>query len=126
MAFYNRQSRDPSAVDTRRSSSDDVVVPLLVTIAITALVVAGIYFFPRNPTRVADTSVGPAVTQLTEPSLHRRHRRNASRVRRKRRFLVSDEVGDAGQTPVLSRVLAQRPAWSDSKRAVHLSARSRA
>ena len=65
---YNGQSRDPTAVDTRRSSSDDVVVPLLVTIAITALVLAGIYFFASGTANVADTSVGPAVTQLTEPS----------------------------------------------------------
>ena len=68
MAFYNQQPRDPSAIDPRRSSSDDMVIPLLVTIAITALVVAGIYFFASEPTRVADTSVVLAVTQLTEPS----------------------------------------------------------
>jgi hypothetical protein len=65
---YNGQSRHPSAADTRRSSSDDVVVPLLVTIVITAFVLAGIYFFAWGTANVADTSVGPAVTQLTEPS----------------------------------------------------------
>ena len=68
MAFYNGQPRDPSAIDPRRSSSDDVVIPLLVTIAIAALIVAGIYFFTSEPTRVADTGIGPAVRQLTEPS----------------------------------------------------------
>ena len=68
MAFDNRQPRDPSAIDPRRSSSDDVLIPLLVTIAIMALVVAGIYFFASEPTRVADTSVGPAVPAVTEPS----------------------------------------------------------
>jgi flagellar basal body-associated protein FliL len=68
MAFYNQQPRDPSAIDPRRSSSDDVLIPLLVTIAIMALVVAGIYFFASEPTRVADTSVGPAVPAVTEPS----------------------------------------------------------
>ena len=68
MAFYNGQPRDPSAIDPRRSSSDDGVIPLLVTIAITALVVAGIYFFASEPTKVADTGIGPSVTQLTDPS----------------------------------------------------------
>ena len=69
MAFFNGQPRDPNAIDPRRSSNDDVVIPLLVTIAISALVIAGIYFFAAEPTRVADTSIGPVVTQLTEPSL---------------------------------------------------------
>ena len=27
MAFYNQQPRDPSAIDPRRSSSDDVLIP---------------------------------------------------------------------------------------------------
>jgi hypothetical protein len=67
MAFYNGQPRDPSAIDARRSSSNDVVIPLLVTMAIMALVVAGIYF-ASEPARVADTGVGPVVTQLAEPS----------------------------------------------------------
>ena len=60
---------------------------------------------------------GPAVTQLTEPPLYRRQRRNANLVRNKLRF---PSVGrgrqrraDAG---VVTGAFAQRPAWSDPSR----------
>ena len=105
---YNGQSRDPSAVDTRRSSSDAIVVPPLVTIAITALVLAGILLFcPREPRQCCRHSVGPAVTQLTEPSPPTPQTQRGSRPTPSSDSLVSAEGGNAGQTPVLSWVLSR-------------------
>jgi hypothetical protein len=67
MSFYSRQPRDASAMGPR-SSDDDFALPLIVTIGIVAIVFAGLYFFSSEPTRVADTSAGPAMTRPIDPT----------------------------------------------------------
>jgi hypothetical protein len=70
MAFHKRR-RDPSAMDPRLSPQDDSgpIFSLFVIFTIAAAVFAGFYYFSSSgPTKVAETTVGPAVTRPLDPT----------------------------------------------------------
>jgi hypothetical protein len=68
---HQQRPRDPSAMDPRLSSQDGraTMFSLFVVFAIVAAVFAGFYLFSSSaPTTVADTSIGPAITQPVDPT----------------------------------------------------------